>query len=110
MRKAHTHHPQAIDAAKVLGAQIVVARRDRRWTSTNLAERAGISPITLRKIEKGDLTVAIGNVFEVATLVGVPLFTADRDELSSITKLASQQLALIPSRVRTRNEGVNDDF
>jgi transcriptional regulator with XRE-family HTH domain len=110
MRKPHTYHPQSRDAARVLGAQIATARRERRWTAANLAERAGISVITLRKIEKGDPSVAIGSVFEVATLLGVPLFTPDRRELSAILDQADKQLALIPARVRARSKVVNDAF
>ncbi|MBA2317861.1 MAG: helix-turn-helix transcriptional regulator [Euzebyales bacterium] len=52
------------------------ARRERRWTVAALAERAGISPVTLRKVEKGDPTVALGAAFEVATLLGIHLFGA----------------------------------
>jgi len=110
VRKPHTYHPQSRDAARVLGSQIAMARRERRWTAANLAERAGISVITLRKIERGDLSVAIGSVFEVATLLGVPLFTSDRRELATARDQAERQLALIPSRVRARSKAVNDAF
>ena len=102
MRKPHTYHPQSRDAATVLGNQIAAARRERRWTSANLAERAGISVVTLRKIERG--------VFEVATLLGVPLFTPDRRELGWALAQSEQRLALIPSRVRARRTAVSDAF
>ena len=110
MRKPHAYHPQSRDAAKVLGAHIAMARRERRWTSANLAERAGISVITLRKIERGDLSVAIGSVFEVATLLGVPLFTSDRRELDAVLGHAQRQLALIPSRIRGHSKVIDDAF
>jgi transcriptional regulator with XRE-family HTH domain len=110
MRKPHTYHPQTRDAARVLGAQIATARRERRLTAANLAERAGISVVTLRKIEKGDPSVAIGSVFEVATLLGVPLFSQDRRELAMILDQANRHLALIPARVRERSKAVNDAF
>ncbi len=110
MRKPHAHHPQTLDAIRVLGAQIALARRERRWTAANLAERAGISVITLRKIERGDSSVVIGSVFEVATLLGVPLFTPDHRELRRILVQAEQQLALIPERVRSRHKVISDAF
>jgi transcriptional regulator with XRE-family HTH domain len=106
----HTYHPQTLDAAKILGIQIATARRERRWTLANLAERAGITVVTLRKIENGDPSVAAGSFFEVATLLGVPLFSSDRSELRSIRSQARQQLALVPSRVRERKDEVSDDF
>lgn len=35
--------------------------------------------VTIQKIERGDPTVAIGTVFEAATLLGVPLFHPDAE-------------------------------
>jgi transcriptional regulator with XRE-family HTH domain len=106
----HPYHPQTLDAAAVLGIQIATARRERRWTLANLAERAGITVVTLRKIENGDLSVSIGTYFEVATLLGVPLFTSDRNDLRTIHNQAKQRLALVPSRVRERDNEVSDAF
>ena len=36
-----------------------------------VAERVGVSVPTIRKVESGDPTVAIGTVFEVASLLGI---------------------------------------
>lgn len=52
--------PQARDAARLLGRQVAAARRRRRWTAARLAEQANISPVTLRKVERGDPGVALG--------------------------------------------------
>ncbi len=46
-------------------------------TDRDLADRADIDKKTLSKVERGDPTVAIGTVFEVAGLVGVSLFAPD---------------------------------
>ncbi len=75
-----------------------------------LADRAGITPFTLRKVERGDLTVGLGVAFEVAALTGVPLFHEDRSRLRSDLDRARDRLALLPERVRTRREDVKDDF
>lgn len=104
-----THSRQTVEAAGLLGALIAQARRERRWTAVELAERAGISPTTLRKAERGDPSVAIGTVFELATLVGVRLFDAEPGELSSLLARARDRLALLPERVRAR-PAVDDDF
>ena len=77
MPRDRPHSRYAVEAAQLLGAQIQAARRERRWSQAELAGRAGITKPTLGKIESGDLGVAIGTVFEVATLVGVPLFHED---------------------------------
>jgi transcriptional regulator with XRE-family HTH domain len=75
-----------------------------------LAERAGISPVTLRKIERGDPTVELGSAFEVATLLGIALFAPDRRELSTMLEHARTRLALLPARVREPAAKVHDAF
>ena len=79
-------------------------------TAEELSERAGISTFTLRKVEKGDPTVALGTAFEVATLLGIPLFGADRRDLSALVDRGRDRLAILPARVREPEGGVHDDF
>lgn len=62
--------PKARDAARVLGAQIAAARRRRRWTAERLAEQVNVSLPTLRKIERGDPTAAMGTVLDAAVALG----------------------------------------
>ena len=100
----------ALDAAQLLGLQVAQARRERRWPATDLAERAGISPMTLRKVERGDPSVSIGTVFEVATIVGIPLFAPDQRTVQSAIVAATDRLALLPERVRFSPPQVSDDF
>lgn len=95
-------------ALEVLGLRVAAARRERRWTAESLAERAGVSPMTLRKIERGDPGVAVGTVFEVATLVGVELWESGRAGLDDVAGSVRDRLSLLPKRVRTRD--VDDDF
>ena len=110
MRRPHTFHPHTLDAAQLLGLEVARVRRERRWTSNDLAERAGISPVTLRKIEKGDPTVELGSAFEVATLLGIVLFASDRKELSTMVEHARTRLALLPARVRESAGKDHDAF
>jgi serine/threonine-protein kinase HipA len=86
----------------LLGQQIRVGRKERRWSAQDLAERAGISRDTLQHIEKGDARCAIGLVFEVAALVGVPLFTLDLPTLARERSHAEAKLALLPKAVRSK--------
>jgi transcriptional regulator with XRE-family HTH domain len=104
------YSPYAIEAAQLLGARISQARRERRWSMQELAERAGITPFTLRKVERGDPTVGLGVAFEAAALVGVALFHEDRSRLTLDLDRARDRLALLPERVRRRSEDVVDDF
>lgn len=112
MKSTVTLTPQARDAASLLGALVAAARRRRRWTATRLAEQANISPVTLRKVERGDPGVALGTALEVAVLVGVPLFgEIDPARLADRVTLAEQRLALLPARVHPiSDEGLDDDF
>ncbi len=109
MTRAQTYSPQTRDAARILGLEIARARRERRWTIPELAERAGISHVTVRSAEKGAVTVAIGTVFEIATILGIDLFAAP-SQLPDLVTRSLDRLALLPARVRAPSTPVNDDF
>ncbi len=98
-------------AASLLGKQIRLGRKQRKWTEQELAQRAGMSRATLQKIEKGELSVALGLVFEVASLVGMPLFDSGSTGLASHIARIDDKLALLPSAVRKQGKAqVDDDF
>jgi transcriptional regulator with XRE-family HTH domain len=96
--------PATRTSVLTLGALISVVRRERGWTQPELAERVGISTGTLAKVEKGAPGTAIGTVFEVATILGIPLF-GDLDP-----QLLDQRFALVPARVRRRRVELDTDF
>ena len=103
--------PEARDAARALGAQVTAARRQRRWSTARLAEQAGISAPTLRKVERGDPTVALGTAFDVAVLVGVPLFTTSPSELAVLADSLTDRAALLGARVvPISDDGLDDNF
>lgn len=110
MARERTYSPQALDAARVLGMRIAEGRRERRWTQGELSERAGISKVTLRNAERGEPTVAIGVMFELATLVGVELFGVPLGELSALAARERDRLALLPAHVYRRQARFDDDF
>lgn len=110
MAKERIYSRYTHEAATLLAKQIQLGRKQRKWTEHDLADRAGISRATLQKIEKGDLSVAIGLVFEVAALVGVALFDEERGSLASHTARTDDKLALLPSAVRKRRKPVDDEF
>ncbi|MGE5282192.1 MAG: helix-turn-helix domain-containing protein [Chloroflexota bacterium] len=109
MRKPHAYSPQSQEAARLLGEQVRLARLERRWTLEELAERVGVNHTTMRKVERGDLSVGLGPALEAATLVGVPLFQADRERLALERREVQARLALIPARAR-RPKKVDDEF
>lgn len=50
---------------QTLGENITLARKRRQLTQKLISERTGISPITLRKIERGDAGVSMGHYLNV---------------------------------------------
>ena len=110
MKKIRTYSKYATEAVTLLGERIKLERKRRQWSETSLAERAGISRATLQKIETGEMSCAIGLVFEVATLVGVTLFESDLQPLARNIQHTRETLSLMPKRIRTKKEEVDDDF
>jgi transcriptional regulator with XRE-family HTH domain len=109
MQRARTFSPQTIEAARLLGARIALARHERRWTLHDLAERVGVTDVTMRKIERGDPSVRLGTALEAAVLCGVVLFHQDSTRRSLETENVENRLALLPALVR-RPAVIDDDF
>lgn len=93
-------HPAAVDAARILGQQLRLARHERNWTATELADRAGVSARTVTSIEKGSAAVSIGNALNVAAAVG----------LAAERRIGDDKLALIPAHVDHRSGGDRVDL
>ena len=110
MAKQRTYSQYAQEAVVLMGEQIKLGRKQRQWTEQNLADRAGISRATLQKIEHGEMSCAIGLVFEVATLVNVKLFEPDNMPLLKHIEHTRDKIALLPQRIKTRKRVVHDDF
>jgi transcriptional regulator with XRE-family HTH domain len=103
--------PVARDAIITLGQRIKVARIQRGWTIADLAARSLISAPTIRNMEAGATGTAVGTVFHVAFLVGMPVFGIDDPaELARLRREGEDTLALLPARVRTSRDDVDDNF
>ena len=105
-----TYSRYSRDATALLGALIREARKERKLTTQEVADRAGISRGLLQRIEKGDLKCEIGAMFEVATIVGVKLFDTDETTLSRHLSQTRDKLALLPKSIRKKSKAVRDDF
>ncbi len=110
MMKQRAYSKYAKEAVYLLGQHIKLERKKRKWSEQNLAARAGISRATLQKIEAGEMTPSIGLVFEVAALVGVPLFEEDNQSLATGIELTQSKIALLPKRIKNKTKAVDDDF
>ncbi len=100
----------SLDAMQLMANLIRSARKERKLSAQELAERAGISRGLVQRIEKGDMKCEIGVVFEVATLLGVKLFDADNIILAQHIRHTQEKLALLPKSVRKKHRVVDDAF
>jgi transcriptional regulator with XRE-family HTH domain len=98
-RKADLALPAA-NALRKLGQDINEARRRRRITKLVLAERAGIAPMTLDRIERGDGGTAMGGYASVLFSLG--MLSRLRDIADARYDLTGLQLAAeqLPKTVR----------
>jgi len=65
--------PETFDGLTAIGRAIRDARLARKLRHEDLASRAGISVATLKRLERGDPTLAVGRVLEVLTALSPTL-------------------------------------
>lgn len=88
-----------------LGEDLALARRRRRISTASMAERIQISVATLRRMERGDPTVAVGTVAQ-ALLV----FNAV-DRVGQLLDTGADEIGLqlmdeaVPKRIRKKTPG-----
>ncbi|KVV14373.1 helix-turn-helix domain-containing protein [Flavobacterium sp. TMP13] len=84
MSKKQLLFPKHLLILQQLGENIKLARKRRKLTTIQVAERAGIVRTTLYQIEKGNSSVSIGAYFNVLRVLGLQndfLKLASDDEL-----------------------------
>jgi transcriptional regulator with XRE-family HTH domain len=79
----------------LLGERIRTARKRQRVTAVAAAQAAGISRVTLHRIERGEPTVAVGAWVAIATALGLTFDLLDAKAAAGATKL--------PKRIRLRD-------
>ncbi|MBC8007216.1 MAG: helix-turn-helix domain-containing protein [Prolixibacteraceae bacterium] len=79
----------------LLGERIRAARKRQRVTAVAAAQAAGISRVTLHRIERGEPTVAIAAWVAVATALGLSFDLLDAKAAAGTTKL--------PKKIRLRD-------
>lgn len=100
---------EVTQAVAQLGRNITTARMRRRMSLRDLARRAGISHLTMGRIESGHPTTAIGAYWAALWALGLEsqfkdLASADRDEEGKTLELARE-----PRRVRQAGD-LDADF
>jgi transcriptional regulator with XRE-family HTH domain len=69
--------PKSKAALERLGRDLRAARLNRRVAVTDLAARAGTSPSTVARLERGDPGVAVGTLADVLVALGLIARLAD---------------------------------
>jgi transcriptional regulator with XRE-family HTH domain len=85
-----------LDRLANLGERIRAARKRQRVSSVAAAEAAGISRVTLHRIERGEPTVAMGAWMAAAGALGLALDLLDANA-------AAAQPRKLPKKVRLRD-------
>ena len=62
--------PDIERTVSALGAKVAAARAERGWSLAQLAQRAGISPAAVHKIEKSGMTPTIASLMKIAAALG----------------------------------------
>lgn len=70
-KKKQIIFPKYNQLLEQMGEHIKLARKRRKLTTIQVAERAGIARSTLYLIEKGDASVALGAYFNVLRVLGL---------------------------------------
>lgn len=84
---------------KGMGLAIVQLREDRKLDSSELAAKAGISPSTLRLVERGKTEAKLRTLRRLAAALGIPLdaLIEMADELApGVGRAAKRQRAASP--------------
>lgn len=70
-KRKRTIFPRYNQLMEEMGEQLKLARKRRKLTTAQVAERADIARSTLYLIEKGDAGVALGAYFNVLRVLGL---------------------------------------
>lgn len=105
-----TFSRQTSAALQILGQLIKAARKERGLSQAGLAGRLGVGRHTVMSIEKGDPKVAVGAVFEAATILGVPLLAEDAVGLTRLSSAVAGLATVLPQRVGRKKTVLDDDF
>ena len=110
-KKERSYSRYAKEAAILIGKHIQYARKARKLTERDFAERVGISRTTLQRIEKGEMQCELGITLEAAAIAGVKLFEVDQNNtFHGSIQIMNDKIALLPKRVRKQVNEVDDAF
>ena len=91
--------PQVEDRLAAIGAQVRLERRRLGVSATAAAEAAGLSRVTLHRIERGEPSVAMASYLAVIQALGLGLEVVGPSKSASLPP-PRQAAARVPPRIR----------
>jgi transcriptional regulator with XRE-family HTH domain len=84
-------------AVSELGGKVASARAERGWSLQQLADRSGLSPAAIHKIEKSGMTPTITSLMKVAAALGksVSYFIDESEPLRPVTHIRAAERQLL---------------
>ncbi len=96
--------PDIERTVSALGAKVAAARAERGWSLAQLAQRAGISPAAVHKIEKSGMTPTIASLMKIAAALGKSVsFFVDEPATPDVNVVRADERAA----VYTSKQGLN---
>ena len=95
--------PEIERTVSQIGEKVARARSARGWSLAQLAQRAGVSPGAVHKIEKSGMTPTIASLMKVAAALGKSVsYFVDEPEMSDVIVVRGDERA----RVYTSKQGL----
>ena len=89
-----TYFVESIEqAVSELGGKLANARAERGWSLQQLADRSGLSPAAIHKIEKSGMTPTIASLMKIAAALGksVSYFIDESEPLRPVTHIRGDE-------------------
>jgi transcriptional regulator with XRE-family HTH domain len=90
----------ANSALRALGEQLRVKRKALRISAVATAGAAGLSRVTLHRIERGEASVTIGAYFNVATALGLDISLASPTAAQAASAASTALRRALPQSIR----------
>lgn len=99
---------------KEFGSLISTARKEKRFSQADLANRVGVGRMTIVRMERGSPEIAIGYYLTAAWVLGLPVlawsdFAKTRRD-TTIADTLEMYRRQLPRRIRGPKEDLNNDF
>jgi transcriptional regulator with XRE-family HTH domain len=96
--------PRIEHTVSEIGAKVAAARAERGWSLAHLAQRAGLSPATVHKVEKSGMTPTIASLMKIAAALGKSVaYFVDEPETPDVIVVRGDDRA----RVYTSKRGLD---